>query len=171
MYIFILTIQQLKDMLNASIVELLRMQFQLIICPMYEARPIEQVHHPNLGSIMWLDPSLGMRLVPRVTYHANEEVAKVLFGKDNEPRKHKRKPLTINLAVMMGVGLGLLGADTDISVLASCDNSKIAIDEDIVELKRNIAHLIKSMDSLTEFVLQNKRVLDLFLRKGGYGLL
>lgn len=108
-----------------------------------------------------------VQLVPRTTCYT-EEMTEVLFDEGNGFIRHKGEPLTITLDIMMG--LGLVGVATGTSVLAlqssSYANLKTAIDEDTKELGRGIAHLERSVNSMAEVLVQNRRGLDLlFLQR------
>ncbi|XP_026909643.1 endogenous retrovirus group FC1 Env polyprotein [Acinonyx jubatus] len=112
-------------------------------------------------------------IFPRVIYH-REDVVYDLWTEGTEARgsiRTKRERFTaITLATLFG--LGAIGAGTGISSLAiqhrGFNSLRTAIDEDIARLEDSISHLEKSLTSLSEVVLQNRRGLDLvFLQQGG----
>ena len=83
----------------------------------------------------------------------------------------KREPITaITITTMFG--LEIAGAGTEIAALSlqgqGFTSLWVAIDKDITRLEESISHLEKSLTSLSEMVLQNRRGLDLiFLQQGG----
>ncbi|KAF0883469.1 ENV1 protein, partial [Crocuta crocuta] len=110
-----------------------------------------------------------VQLVPRILYHTDEELFQAITGA--KPSKWtKREPFTaLTLSVLLG--LGLAGTGTGISALAvqssSYNHLRAAIDMDIQNLETSVAHLQKSLTSLAEVVLQNRRELDLLLLQQG----
>ncbi|NXO94135.1 ENV1 protein, partial [Certhia brachydactyla] len=114
------------------------------------------------------DFCVQVAIVPRVLYHTDEEVNHYLeWG----VRRQKRELVTgITLAVLLS--LGAAGTATGVSALVSQGQGltqlQMTIDEDLQRIEKSISFLEKSLSSLSEVVLQNRRGLDLLLmREGG----
>ncbi|NXE44474.1 ENV1 protein, partial [Ptilorrhoa leucosticta] len=108
-------------------------------------------------------------IVPKIIYHPKDYVLD-----QQETAEHhliKREPFTaLTIAVLLTVGG--VGAGTGIASLTSQSSQlktlKMAVDEDILKLEKSIDALVKSVRSLSEVVLQNRRGLDiLFMQQGG----
>lgn len=109
------------------------------------------------------------QLLSRVYYHPSSYLEEEYTNK-----RSRREPVSITLAVMLGAGLAV-GAGTGITALVedrqgahSFQTLRNAMEEDLRMLKKSIDAVEKSLTSLSEVVLQNRRGLDLvFLREGG----
>ena len=109
-------------------------------------------------------------VVPKITYHP-EEVLYNFWDRDTPAPRHKREPVTaITLATLFA--LGAAGTGTGTASLTTQHQGlitpRVAIDEDIARIEKSMMALEKSLTSLSEVVLQNRRGLDLiFLQQGG----
>ena len=98
--------------------------------------------------------------------HWDREIA----SQPREMPRNKRQPITaITLATMFSLGIARSG--TRIAALSlqgqGFTSLRAAIDEDITRIEESVSHLEKSLTSLSEMVLQNRRGLDLmFLQQG-----
>ncbi|KFP48590.1 hypothetical protein N323_00078, partial [Cathartes aura] len=104
-------------------------------------------------------------IVPRIMYHASEEVVQY-FERNND--RQKREPVTaITIATILAIG----GVGTGIASLVKgkeIQNLQVAVDEDLERIQKGIDDLAESVHSLSEVVLQDRRGLDLlFLKEGG----
>ncbi|NXG81239.1 ENV1 protein, partial [Baryphthengus martii] len=115
------------------------------------------------------DYCIQILVVPKILYHTEEYV----YQAQNTAEHHlqKREPFTaLTLATLMM--LGTAGAATGIASLIKqtkeFNSLRVAVDEDLARIERSITALEKSVRSLSEVVLQNRRGLDLiFLQQGG----
>lgn len=83
----------------------------------------------------------------------------------------KREPISVTLALLLGIGGIAAGIGTGTTaLLQSNQNTQLqaAMNEDLQALEKSVRALKDSLVSLSEVVLQNRRGLDLlFLREGG----
>ncbi|TRZ19339.1 hypothetical protein HGM15179_007756 [Zosterops borbonicus] len=112
------------------------------------------------------DFCVQVAVIPRILYHTDDEVMLHFEARHRE----KRELVTaVSLAVLLT--LGGTGAATGISSLVTQKQNLLqlqrAIDEDLLEIHKNILKLEESLFSLSEMVLQNRRGLDLLLMQQG----
>ncbi|NWJ07673.1 ENV1 protein, partial [Crypturellus undulatus] len=105
-------------------------------------------------------------IVPRILYHPAETM---FVHWEMRHQRTKREVLSSLTIVMI---LGIAGVSSGVSALVIQPNTlatlRAAVDEDIEKLEQSISYLEKSLSSLSEVVLQNRRGLDLvFLQQGG----
>lgn len=115
-----------------------------------------------------IDFCVLIQLIPKIYYHPAEDFEGE-FGL--LPRRAKREPVSLSLAILLGMGI-TAGVGTGAAALVTgqqgLDALNIAINEDLKILEQSITNLEKSLTSLSEVVLQNRRGLDLlFLKDGG----
>ena len=109
-----------------------------------------------------------IQVMPRILYHSSDEFESEF---DLRPRRFRREPMSLTLAVLLGIGVAAgVGTGTTALVKGHQQYSDLqqAIDEDLRAVEQSISKLEKSLTSLSEVVLQNRRGLDLlFLKEGG----
>lgn len=115
-----------------------------------------------------IDFCVLIQLVPKIYYHPAEDFEGE-FG--FSPGRVKREPVSLSLAILLGMGVAA-GVGTGTAALVTgqqgLDALNIAINEDLKILEQSVTNLEKSLTSLSEVVLQNRRGLDLlFLKEGG----
>ena len=115
------------------------------------------------------DYCIQITIIPRIIYHPKDYV----FKQHTTPAHHlmKREPLTA-LTIATLLSIGGVGAGTGITSLINQQKElkalRISVDEDLSKVEQAIDGLVKSVRSLSEVVLQNRRGLDLlFLQQGG----
>ncbi|NWW98268.1 ENV1 protein, partial [Caloenas nicobarica] len=105
-------------------------------------------------------------VIPKITYHPKGYEETVVTH-----QLAKREPVT---AVTVGtlIALSAAGTGTGIASIVIQNHQfaalRVAVDEDLLRIEQSISTLEKSVRSLSEVVLQNRRGLDLlFLKEGG----
>ncbi|XP_032913459.1 MLV-related proviral Env polyprotein-like [Catharus ustulatus] len=108
-------------------------------------------------------------ILPRIAYHSKDYVHEQHITSKNHLTK--REPFTaLTVAVLLSVGGA--GVGTGVASLVNQQQGmkdlRISVDEDLQKINTAINGLVKSVRSLSEVVLQNRRGLDLlFLQQGG----
>ncbi|NXY58170.1 ENV1 protein, partial [Callaeas wilsoni] len=135
------------------------------VCSIVGITPCLSLDHFN-GN---LEYCVQVTVVPKIFYHAEDFVYNSQITLEHH--LSKREPfsaLTIaTLMVLGGAGVGtgvasLVKQNKEFNVL------RLAVDEDLAKLEQAISALEKSVRSLSEVVLQNRRGLDLmYLQQGG----
>ncbi|XP_044540107.1 MLV-related proviral Env polyprotein-like, partial [Gracilinanus agilis] len=107
-----------------------------------------------------------VQLWPRVSYHTDDILSPYL----SPSPKYRREPFT-TLAILLGIGGLAAGIGTGTSALLQTQNLADlhrAMTSDLEALEKSVSALERSLTSLSEVVLQNRRGLDLlFLKEGG----
>ncbi|KFV00460.1 hypothetical protein N340_12437, partial [Tauraco erythrolophus] len=108
-------------------------------------------------------------IVPKVLYHSEEEMYHYRGEDDN--RLQKREVLTaVTIATLLGLGVAgtAMGVTSLVTQQQGLSQLQAVIDEDLQKIERSMTLLEKSLSSLSEVVLQNRRGLDLlFMQQGG----
>uniref|UniRef100_A0A8B9DQQ6 Envelope glycoprotein n=1 Tax=Anser cygnoides TaxID=8845 RepID=A0A8B9DQQ6_ANSCY len=109
-------------------------------------------------------------IVPRILYHSEEYV----YTRHTvaEYDLTKREPITAvtlaTLIILGGTGVGTERVASLVRQSQEFTSLRVAVDEDLTRVEQSITALEKSLKSLSEVVLQNRRGLDLrFLQQGG----
>ncbi|KFU83451.1 hypothetical protein M959_00067, partial [Chaetura pelagica] len=135
------------------------------VCESLGVTPCISASHFNYSH----DYCVQILIVPKIIYHPKEYVMEHMT--QSEFYIEKREPISmLTLAILLTVGG--VGAGTGITSLVQQDtklqNLRRTVDEDILKLEKSIDALVKSVRSLSEVVLQNRRGLDLlFIQQGG----
>uniref|UniRef100_A0A8C6A4Q9 Envelope protein n=1 Tax=Marmota marmota marmota TaxID=9994 RepID=A0A8C6A4Q9_MARMA len=108
-----------------------------------------------------------VQIYPRLLYYSSE----TFEGHFMSRTRFTREPISITLAVLLGAGV-LAGVGTGAAALIEGPRQlgilEAAIQQDLRAIETSVTALEKSLTSLSEVVLQNRRGLDLlFLKEGG----
>lgn len=106
-----------------------------------------------------------VQLWPQIKYYSGEILV------SQAQRRVLREPVSMTIALMLGIGGLVAGIGTGTAALVQNNQLlqlQIAMNTDLEAIERSISALEKSLTSLSEVVLQNRRGLDLlFLKEGG----
>lgn len=134
------------------------------VCNKLGVTPCLSIEHFNENS----EYCIQVLVVPRISYHPKEYVLEHQIT----PEHHlvKKEPFTaLTVAVLLsigGAGIGT-GAVALINQQRGMKDLRTAVDEDLSRIDTAITELVKSVRSLSEVVLQNRRGLDLLLLQQG----
>ena len=107
-------------------------------------------------------------IVPRILYHPEEMYR--YWGEANS-RLQKREVLTaVTIATLLGLGAAgtAMGVTSLVTQQRGLSQLQAAIDEDLQKIEKSMTFLERSLSSLSEVVLKNRRGLDLlFMQQGG----
>uniref|UniRef100_A0A8C5ZSZ2 Envelope protein n=1 Tax=Marmota marmota marmota TaxID=9994 RepID=A0A8C5ZSZ2_MARMA len=108
-----------------------------------------------------------VQIYPQLLYYSSEDFE----GHFMSRTRFTREPISITLAVLLGAGV-LAGVGTGAATLIEGPRQlgilETAIQQDLRAIDTSVTALEKSLTSLSEVVLQNRRGLDLlFLKEGG----
>ncbi|RMC03485.1 hypothetical protein DUI87_20684 [Hirundo rustica rustica] len=113
------------------------------------------------------DNPYNFLIVLRVLYHQEEEMYRFL---EETIQLHKREVIT-GVTIAMLLGLGATGTATGVSALVTqhqrLSQLQMTIDEDLLRTEKSISSLERSISSLSEVILQNRRGLDLLVMQQG----
>uniref|UniRef100_A0A8C6Y3C4 Envelope protein n=1 Tax=Naja naja TaxID=35670 RepID=A0A8C6Y3C4_NAJNA len=109
-------------------------------------------------------------LLPKMSVFSNNVFLSRMETLQYFPRTKREMVTTMTLALLLG--LGAAGAATGIAGMIVADQNirklSAEIDDDLERIEQSMVALQKSLTSLSEVVLQNRRGLDLlFLKQGG----
>ncbi|NWR05636.1 ENV1 protein, partial [Paradoxornis webbianus] len=132
-------------------------------CHKTGASPCISIRHFDFAN----DSCVQVAVIPRVLYPTDDEVSHYM---ERDIHLQKRELITgVSIAVLLG--LGATGTATGVSALVAQRQSltqlQMTIDEDLQRIEQSISFLEKSLSSLSEVVLQNRRGLDLLLMHQG----
>uniref|UniRef100_A0A8C0VP60 Envelope protein n=1 Tax=Cyanistes caeruleus TaxID=156563 RepID=A0A8C0VP60_CYACU len=106
-------------------------------------------------------------VIPRILYFPGDEL--LYHQERSSPRRKRELIAAISLTVLLG--LGATGAATGVSALVTQNQGlaqlQTTVDEDLHRIQESISDLERSLNSLAEVVLQNRRGLDILLMHQG----
>lgn len=108
-----------------------------------------------------------VQLWPHVKYHEESSVMEFF----EQRGRYTGEPVSMTIAILLGIGGIAAGIGTGTTALLQSNHLmqlQMAMTTDLEAIERSISALEKSLTSLSEVVLQNRRGLDLlFLKEGG----
>ncbi|NXE96989.1 ENV1 protein, partial [Menura novaehollandiae] len=114
------------------------------------------------------DYCIQVMIVPKILYHPESFV----YDYQTTQNHHlfKREPFTAltiaTLMIMGGTGIGT-GVASLVKQRKEFNSLRVVVDEDLARIEQSISALERSLRSLSEVVLQNRRRLDLMLLQQG----